>query len=192
MRTSDYRYCFSCHRQTRMLTSAQAADVLNVSRRTIYRWVQEGKIHATRIPSGHLRICEDSLLGSYQGSYAAPPSRPVDERIQLVLDMIEEQYPHAHLTLDELSEQAGMSAGYLSKLFKRETGSRFRQYLRALRLRKAETLLHNPLLSIKEVAIRVGYPPRCVSEFTRHFKAAYGMTPSEYRQSMALKRDRAR
>lgn len=192
MQQSGYHYCPLCHRQTRMLTSAQAADILDVSRRTIYRWVQERKIHAIRRPSGRLRICEDSLLGFHQGSLPTPSPSPGDERIQLVLDMIEEQYPDAHLTLDELSEHVRLSTGYLSKLFKRETGSSFRQHLRAVRVRKAEPLLHNPRLSIKEVAIAVGYRPRCVSDFTRHFKAAYGMTPSEYRRSTAIKKGEGR
>ncbi len=39
-----------------MLTTKQAAQMLNVDRTTIARWVRLGQLPAVRLPSGQLRI----------------------------------------------------------------------------------------------------------------------------------------
>lgn len=40
----------------------EAATLLNVSRWTIYRWVQEGRLDATKIGKGSLRILLPSVV----------------------------------------------------------------------------------------------------------------------------------
>jgi excisionase family DNA binding protein len=40
----------------------EAATLLNVSRWTIYRWVHDGRLEATTLTSGSLRIFHDSVL----------------------------------------------------------------------------------------------------------------------------------
>jgi excisionase family DNA binding protein len=44
-----------------MVTADEAATVTSVGTRTIYRWVEEGKIHFTEEPEGSLLICLNSL-----------------------------------------------------------------------------------------------------------------------------------
>lgn len=39
-----------------MLTTSQAAELLNVDRATIARWVRLGQLPAIRLPSGHWRV----------------------------------------------------------------------------------------------------------------------------------------
>ena len=53
------------------------------------------------------------------------------------------------------------------------------QYLRKLRMERALELLETSLLSIKEIAAKVGYNDS--SHFMREFKKSYGSTPSQYR-----------
>jgi len=50
-----------------LLTVAEAAELLRVSRKTVYRWIEEGKLRACviRLPSGRIRIDRD-LLCSYR------------------------------------------------------------------------------------------------------------------------------
>jgi excisionase family DNA binding protein len=45
----------------RTLTINEACVVSHVSRRTIYNWLQQGKLEVVKTPSGRLRIFEDSL-----------------------------------------------------------------------------------------------------------------------------------
>ena len=44
-----------------LLRVGEAADVLAVSRWTIYRWVEEGRLEGTKIGRGSLRVFRASL-----------------------------------------------------------------------------------------------------------------------------------
>jgi excisionase family DNA binding protein len=44
-----------------LLRVSEAAQTLNVSRWTIYRWVEEDRLKATKIGKGSLRIFRDSI-----------------------------------------------------------------------------------------------------------------------------------
>jgi len=44
-----------------LLRVGEAAKRLNVSRWTIYRWVEEDRLKATKIGKGSLRIFQDSI-----------------------------------------------------------------------------------------------------------------------------------
>lgn len=46
-----------------LLRVDEAALLLSVSRWTIYRWVQEGRLDATKIGKGSLRIFQTSVAG---------------------------------------------------------------------------------------------------------------------------------
>lgn len=48
--------------QQRLLTVQQAADILNVSGKTLRRWDQNGKLIARRTKGGQRRYHEDNLL----------------------------------------------------------------------------------------------------------------------------------
>ncbi|MBM4123772.1 MAG: helix-turn-helix domain-containing protein [Nitrospira sp.] len=44
-----------------LLRVGEAAHVLNVSRWTIYRWIEEGRIEGTKLGKGSLRVFRDSV-----------------------------------------------------------------------------------------------------------------------------------
>jgi excisionase family DNA binding protein len=44
-----------------LLRVEEAADLLAVSRWTVYRWVEEGKLRGTKIGRGSLRIFHESI-----------------------------------------------------------------------------------------------------------------------------------
>ena len=46
----------------RLVNSVQAAAIAGISRRTLYLWVQLGRVEVTRTASGQLRIFADSLF----------------------------------------------------------------------------------------------------------------------------------
>lgn len=45
-----------------LLRVGEAAEVLSVSRWTIYRWVEEGRLRGTKVGKGSLRIFRESVL----------------------------------------------------------------------------------------------------------------------------------
>lgn len=44
-----------------LLRVGEAAEALNVSRWTIYRWIEEGRLEATKIGKGSLRVFRQSV-----------------------------------------------------------------------------------------------------------------------------------
>ncbi len=49
-----------------LLRVHEAAALLNVSRWTVYRWVDEGRLRGTKVGKGSLRIFHDSLTSLVQ------------------------------------------------------------------------------------------------------------------------------
>ncbi len=47
--------------ESELLRVGQAAKILNVSRWTIYRWAEEGRLKSTKIGKGSLRIFRASV-----------------------------------------------------------------------------------------------------------------------------------
>ena len=51
-----------------LLRVGEAAQLLNVSRWTIYRWVEEGRLEATKLNKGSLRVFHRSLTALVDGN----------------------------------------------------------------------------------------------------------------------------
>lgn len=47
--------------EKRLLRPDEAASILKISRWTVYRWVNEGKLIATKIGPGSLRVFTESV-----------------------------------------------------------------------------------------------------------------------------------
>lgn len=84
------------------------------------------------------------------------------------------------LSLDHLSSRVHLSPGYLSRLFKRETGENLSSYVQNARIEEAKTLLRTTALKTYEVAERVGIPDPVY--FSRTFKKLTGIKPKDYRR----------
>lgn len=54
-------WCESCARDVPMISTERAAIIARQNTRTIYRWVEAGRLHFTEKPSGQLLICLNSL-----------------------------------------------------------------------------------------------------------------------------------
>ena len=53
--------CPACRRDVNMLTISLAAKTAGVSPHTIYRWVEENRVHYRESSDGTVLICENSL-----------------------------------------------------------------------------------------------------------------------------------
>ncbi len=97
---------------------------------------------------------------------------------------IAQEYVRVHIdrqiSLEEVSEQAFVSAGYLSTLFKERTGKNFSDYVVETRIDEAKRLLRQPEMSIGEVAQRVGYAD--ARHFSKVFQKVVGVKPTAYRK----------
>lgn len=83
------------------------------------------------------------------------------------------------LSLTKIAHLFFISSSYLSRIFKKETGISFIDYLTKLRIDEAMLLLKNTDLMVYEVSEKVGiFDP---NYFSTCFKKYTGLSPSEYR-----------
>ena len=92
---------------------------------------------------------------------------------------IEQRLAHK-ISLRELADIAGLSAGHFSRAFKQSVGMSPHRYLLRRRITAATDLIRNTDLSLAEVALSVGFSDQ--SHFTRVFARESGETPSLFRR----------
>ena len=106
------------------------------------------------------------------------------ERVRLYL---QENY-NQPVDFSSLADSLAVSAPYLSKLFHEQEGKSPSRYLTDLRMRKAQKLLMDTQLTVREIAVRVGYQDPF--HFSRNFKNAMGISPVQFREERAGKERR--
>ena len=110
------------------------------------------------------------------------PHNPIGHRntykIQKAIKFIEDNFMKK-ITLDTVAKHACMSRFYFSKIFKKEIGVSYQDYLNNQRIEKAKVIMTNNDCPITEVAFAVGYED--ITHFGRMFKRKVGYTPSEYK-----------
>ncbi len=81
------------------------------------------------------------------------------------------------ITVSSAADFCGISADYLSQIFKKEIGENLSSYILRQKLEKAKILLLKGMSS-KEICAEVGFSSQAY--FVTVFKRFYKMTPSEY------------
>lgn len=115
--------------------------------------------------------CNDSFQDHEQDS--------IRKIIESAVIFMKENYTK-DISLEILSKRFNISQAYFCRLFKKELGVNFKDYLIELRLEKAKELLLSSEMKIYEVAGIVGYEDQ--RYFSELFKCKVGLTPLEYRE----------
>lgn len=104
--------------------------------------------------------------------------------IQLIIDKIDACIRSKNseaLTLSALAQEFGYSEYHFSRKFRELSGIQLRDYLRYRKLALAAKRVRDSGDSLLDIALDNGFSSH--EAFTRAFKEAYGITPSEYRQN---------
>jgi signal transduction histidine kinase/ligand-binding sensor domain-containing protein/DNA-binding response OmpR family regulator len=128
-----------------------------------------------------------SQLSPQQGvAIKLPPIEVQSQEEQFMKHLIEvmnENIDNFELNIDFLATEMGMSRTVFFNKLKSLTGFSPVEFVREMRVERAADYIRNTNFSMSEISYRVGIEdPRY---FSRCFKLKYGMTPSEYRQSIA-------
>ncbi|WP_315066806.1 response regulator [uncultured Clostridium sp.] len=97
--------------------------------------------------------------------------------VRKTMNYIKEYY-NDKVSLEEIADGMNITPEYLSRLFTKELGKSFSDYLKELRIDKAKKLLTGKKMKIYEVAEQVGYSDS--KYFCKVFKELTGMAPKEY------------
>lgn len=85
---------------------------------------------------------------------------------------------HRRVTQEEIAEHLHLNPSYFSRLFKRETGETFVEFVTRAKMEKAKELMDQTDSTVEELAELLGYENK--SYFLKCFKSYSGLTPSEY------------
>lgn len=141
------------------------------------------------------RACSLSKCSSGWCSRGAEPADSVKESssvkkrsdndlVRRVIAYLEENVA-GNLTFSAVCRFSAQSATNLKTIFKAATGRGVMEYYRWLKIEQAKVLLREGNGNITQIADKLGYAS--VHYFSRYFKQATGMTPSEYTLSIQSK-----
>lgn len=107
------------------------------------------------------------------------PNQIMCKEITRALIYIDNNY-NRDISLQSAAELVSLSSYYFSRLFKKEVGVNFSDFLKLKRLNSAKRMLADTDKSIMEISLSVGYQEQ--SYFSKVFKKATGQTPRDYRK----------
>ena len=129
-------------------------------------------------PCGSLSASSRRMAGErrFPAAPTGREARRVVEAIRLV-----ESDARRPLQLKEMAAIAGMSKYHFLRVFRRLTGVTPHQYLISARLRRAALALASSRRPVITIAFDSGFGD--LSTFNKTFRAAFGLTPTQYRAS---------
>ncbi|MBD0384047.1 helix-turn-helix domain-containing protein [Paenibacillus sedimenti] len=98
--------------------------------------------------------------------------------------MIQEQYDQ-EITLEFCAEALNYHPVYLSRIFKKEIGTTFSDYLSDYRMKMAKVMLETTDMKVSEIGEKLQY--KNISAFIRSFRKIYDITPGQYREKLDQK-----
>jgi AraC-like DNA-binding protein len=137
--------------------------------------------------TGSALRCEELALGLVERVIAAmsgdrhTAAAPTGRETRRVLEAIRlvESDAGRPLELKEMAAVAGMSKYHFLRVFRRLTGVTPHQYLISARLRRAALALSSSRRPVIAIALHSGFGD--LSTFNKTFRAAFGLTPTQYR-----------
>lgn len=100
---------------------------------------------------------------------------PVYPAVSFINDHLQEK-----IAMNDMAELCHMSPGYFSKVFRREMGENFSDYLQRQKVIKAKKELEGTTESITQIALDLGFQDP--GYFIKVFKKYEGITPSVFRK----------
>ena len=105
-----------------------------------------------------------------------------DKIVEAAKEYVRENYGEK-LTLAAIASKIGISQGYLSSVFKKQTGGNLNDYINQMKIEKAKELLEKLEYMMYEISDMLGFENPYY--FSKVFKKLTGITPSEYEMHRA-------
>lgn len=138
----------------------------------IYQWILDQN-RVEMLSEWFIRLCEN-LRVKMQDQLESTEKNIIQNACGFIDEHIES------LSLEQVSDAVGLSPYYFSKLFKKEKGIGFSNYISLKRISHAKQMLEETELPLTDVALQSGFSS--APYFSQVFKKEEGMTPGEYRR----------
>ncbi len=151
--------------------------------RLLHEAQRVGASHVLQKPFGIPEITD--VLARLVPRRSGPFRAGGDIAMQRVIAFIGAHYTEP-LALRDLAQMAAMSRSHFCRMFRVAAGVSFRDYVRKLRLARAQELLRRPKASLTAIALEVGFYD--LAHFDKAFRKQFGVSPSEFLRRRALPR----
>lgn len=108
-----------------------------------------------------------------------------DNGMSSVVDYIERNLKKG-ISLEDVANHVNISTYYLSKIFKKEMGVNFITYVTDRKMDLAKEMLVNTEIPVLNIALDLAYNE--ANYFSKAFKKKTGLTPSEYREKVRVRK----
>ena len=135
-----------------------------------------------------LRICKMIEMnikrqGIFNQEIKIEPSRititPLDQQlIEKAIAIVEDNINETEFSVEELASSLNISRSYFYKKMIKITGKKPIEFIRTIRMKRAQQLLTESQMQISEIAYILGYNSPKV--FSKHFKDEFNISPSEF------------
>lgn len=112
--------------------------------------------------------------------WSSRPASPGEDPVTSAKAYIEAHLEES-LTLTDVANSLYLSPAYFSRLFRTRTGMTFSAWLAERRIARARRYLEETNLPVAVISSKVGYQE--ANSFTRLFRSATGLSPTEYRKT---------
>ena len=111
------------------------------------------------------------------------PSRititPLDQQlVEKAIQIVEGNISETEFSVEELASNLNISRSYFYKKMIKITGKKPIEFIRTIRMKRAQQLLAESQMQISEIAYTLGYNSPKV--FSKHFKEEFDISPSEF------------
>ena len=120
-----------------------------------------------------------------RGAAPAPAARSREDAgaLEQVMDYLSARLDR-QLTLEEICQDNLVGRSQLQKLFHTRTGGGVMEYFIGLKMQAARRMIREGRLNFTQIAARLGF--QSLHYFSRRFRQATGMSPSEYERSVKM------
>jgi len=144
-----------------------------------YEWRLRGAA-PTPLDDRELQGAADEWISAFSGRKASgklpvPQSSPIYPALAYL-----SEHWYENISMSEMAKLCHLSSSYFSKLFLRETGENYTDYVNRQKITYAKKRLRETNDSVTQIATDFGYTD--ISYFIRVFKKFEGITPAYYRR----------
>ena len=166
------------------ITGENQVVVEQLLKEMLYEYMNEEKYYEITIKADLLKLL--AVIAREYEKRESVESREIFDRyrdaVNNAIRYIDDNFT-SRIYIKDACRIAMMSQTYFSHIFKQITGKTFIEYINDLRVRKAAELLADTQKSVTDICYMTGF--NNPGYFTRTFKRSTGLSPREYRISIA-------